>query len=108
MTPFVKPGHVAAARKSSHQWCVSLTPNNTKTMGRMTCHCFQRPIRRDLTSSSYTTGKTMVQWAHYTCLRRLESFRFEKEYEYERVFARVLKKRYPRKLHFTFLFHQKS
>ena len=48
-------GHVAAARKRSHQWCVSLTPNNTKTMGRMTCHCFQRPIRRDLTSSSYTT-----------------------------------------------------
>ena len=34
-------GHVAAARKRSHQWCVSLTPNNTKTMGRMTCHCFQ-------------------------------------------------------------------
>ena len=48
-------GHVAAARKRSHQWWVSLTPNNTKTMGRMTCHCFQRPIRRDLTSSSYTT-----------------------------------------------------
>ena len=46
-------GHVAAARKRSHQWCV--TPNNAKTMGRMTCHCFQRPIRRDLTSSSYTT-----------------------------------------------------
>ena len=22
-------GHVAAARKRSHQWCVSLTPNNT-------------------------------------------------------------------------------
>ena len=49
-------GHEAAARKRSHQWCVSLTPNNTKTMGRMTCHCFQRPIRRDLTSSSYTTA----------------------------------------------------
>ena len=47
--------HVAAAWKRSHQWCVSLTPNNTKTIGRMTCHCFLRPIRRDLTSSSYTT-----------------------------------------------------
>ena len=47
--------HVAAAWKRSHQWCISLTPNNTKTIGRMTCHCFLRPIRRDLTSSSYTT-----------------------------------------------------
>ena len=40
--------HVAAARKRSHQWCVSLTPNNTKTVVRMTRHCFLRPIRRDL------------------------------------------------------------
>ena len=40
--------HVAAARKRSHQWCVSLTPNNTNTVGRMTRHCFLRPIRRDL------------------------------------------------------------
>ena len=50
-----KKGHIAATWKRSHQWCVSLTPNNTKTIGRMTCHCFLRPIRRDLTSSSYTT-----------------------------------------------------
>ena len=28
---------VAAARRRSHQWCVSLTPSNTKTIGRMTC-----------------------------------------------------------------------
>ena len=47
--------HVAAARKRSHQWCVSLTPSNTKTIGRMTCHCFLRPISRDLPSSSYIT-----------------------------------------------------
>ena len=47
--------HVAAARKRSHQWCVSLTPKKTKTIGRMTCHCFVRPIRRDLPSSSYIT-----------------------------------------------------
>ena len=47
-------GHVAAVRKWSHQWCVSLTPNNTETIERMTCHCFLRPIRRDLTNSSYT------------------------------------------------------
>ena len=40
----------------SGQWCVSLTPNNTKTIGRMTCHCFLRPIRGDLTNSSYTTA----------------------------------------------------
>jgi len=51
----ISKGHVAAARKRSHQWCVSLTPNNTKTIGRMTCHYFLRQIRRDLTSSSYTT-----------------------------------------------------
>ena len=46
-------GHEAAARKRSHQWCLTLTPNNTETIERMTCHCFLRPIRRDLTSSSY-------------------------------------------------------
>ena len=39
--------HVAAARKRSHQWCISLTPNNSKTVVRMTRHCFLRPIRRD-------------------------------------------------------------
>ena len=38
------------------QWCVSLTPNNTKTIEGMTCHCFLRPIRRDLTNSSYITA----------------------------------------------------
>ena len=38
------------------QWCVSLIPNNTKTIERMTCHCFVRPIRRDLKNSSYTTA----------------------------------------------------
>ena len=46
-------GHLAAARKRSHQWCLTLTPNNTETVERMTCHCFLRPIRRHLTSSSY-------------------------------------------------------
>ena len=56
-------GHVAAARKKSHQWRVSLTPNNTKTIGRMTCYCFLRPIRRDLTNSSYTTR---VEWGGVT------------------------------------------
>ena len=50
--------HVAVARKRSHQWCLTLTPNNTRTIARMTCHCFLRPIRRDLTSSSYTTDIT--------------------------------------------------
>ena len=49
--------NVVAARKRSHQWCLTLTPNNTETIGRMTCHCFLRPIRRDLTSSSYTTDR---------------------------------------------------
>ena len=31
----------SSSEGKSHQWCVSLTPDNTKTMGRMTCHCFQ-------------------------------------------------------------------
>ena len=38
-------------------WCAALTPNNTKTMGRMTCYCFQWPIRRDLRISCYTTDR---------------------------------------------------
>ena len=48
--------HVAAPQKRSHQWCVSLTPKNTKTSGRMTCHCFLQHARkgRELPSSSYT------------------------------------------------------
>ena len=49
------PLDVAVARKWSHQWCVSLTPNNNNTVERMTYHCFLQPIKRDLTSSSYTT-----------------------------------------------------
>jgi len=39
-------GHVAAALKISHQWCVFLTPKNTKNIQRMTDHCFLRAIRR--------------------------------------------------------------
>ena len=49
------PLDVAAARKRSHQWYVSLTPNNNNAIERMTCHCFLQPIRRDLTTISYTT-----------------------------------------------------
>ena len=41
---------VAAARRRSHQWCLTLTPNSTETIERMTCHCFLQPIRRDLTT----------------------------------------------------------
>ena len=48
-------GHVAADRKRSHQWCLTLTPNNTETIESMTCHCFLRPVRGELTRSSYTT-----------------------------------------------------
>ena len=36
------------------------TKTSTKTIGRMTCHCFLQPIRRDLTSSFYTTRLHMV------------------------------------------------
>ena len=55
---------LAAARKRRHQWCVSLTPNNTKTIGRMTCHCFLQPIRRELTSSCSTSllVPLLMQW----------------------------------------------
>ena len=42
--------HVAAARRRSHQWCISLTPNNTKTSGRMTCHCFLATCNWERTS----------------------------------------------------------
>ena len=52
-----KKGLVSATWKRSHQWCVSLTPNNTKTIGRMTCHCFLQPIRRDLPERFYNTVK---------------------------------------------------
>ena len=47
-------GHVAAARKRSHQWCLTLTSNNTETTKKMTRPCFLWPIRRDLPSSYYT------------------------------------------------------
>ena len=48
-------GHVAAAHKrNKSQWCLTLTPNNIETIERMTCHCFLRPIWRDLTSRAPT------------------------------------------------------
>ena len=43
-------------RKRSQQWCLTLTPNKTETIERMTCHCFLWTFRRDLPSSSYTTA----------------------------------------------------
>ena len=46
--------HVAAARKRSHQWCLTLTPNNTKTTEKMRSPCFLWPIRRHLPSGYYT------------------------------------------------------
>ena len=54
---------VAAPWMRSHQWCLTLTPNNTKTIKRMTCHCFLRPVRGGLLSSSYTTlPKGSIKW----------------------------------------------
>ena len=50
----------ASAWKRSHQCCVPQTPNNTKTIGRMTCHCFLRPIRRDLPSSCYISWHSHI------------------------------------------------
>ena len=58
-------GHVAAAWKRSHQWCLTLTLNTTETIERMTCHCFLRPIRTDLTSSSYTTDQKLSNYLLY-------------------------------------------
>ena len=58
-------GHVAAAWKRSHQWCLTLTLNNTETIERMTCHCFLRPIRKDLTSSSYPTDQKLSNYLLY-------------------------------------------
>ena len=55
-------------RKKSHQRRVSLIPNNTKTIGRMTCYCFLRPIRRELTNSSHTTR---MRWCYYAILDRV-------------------------------------
>ena len=62
-------GHVAAARKRSHQWRVSLTPNNTKIIGRIKCHCFLRPIRRDLPNSSNTTQNVTLELKVYYVVR---------------------------------------
>ena len=42
--------HIAAARRRGRQWSVSLTPNNSATIERMTYHCFLRPIRSHLSS----------------------------------------------------------
>ena len=64
-------GILAAAGKRSHQWCVSLTPNNTKTIGRMTCHHYLRPIRRDLENSSYTTR--IFEWGAFETVWQLRT-----------------------------------
>ena len=50
----LRRSHVAAARKRSHQWWVSLTPNNSKTIGRIAYQCFLRPIRRGETWATPT------------------------------------------------------
>ena len=55
----------------------------------------------------------MVRWAYYTCLRLVESFRFEDENEYEyeiklKVFARVLKKKNDTTENFILLFFTKE
>ena len=45
-------GHVAAALKRSHQWCVFLTPKNTKNIQRMTGHCFREQLGETLRVTS--------------------------------------------------------
>ena len=61
-------GQVAVAPKRSYQRCLMLSPNTSETIERMTCHCFPRPIRRDLTSSSYTTDVFMSEADLLACL----------------------------------------
>ena len=46
--------HVAAAQNRSHQWCLTRPQTILKQLKKWR-HCFLRPIRRDLTSSSSTT-----------------------------------------------------
>ena len=41
-------------RTEKPRQCLTLSPDNTKTIERMTFHCFLRPIRRHLSSRSYT------------------------------------------------------
>ena len=52
--------HVSAARKRSHQLCLTLTPDNTKTKERMTFHCFLRPIRRDVSYFSNRAALVLI------------------------------------------------
>ena len=47
-------GSCSSCSQEKSQWCLTLTPNNTETIERMTCHCFLRPIGRDLTSRAPT------------------------------------------------------
>ena len=49
-------GHVAAARKRSHQWCLHVTLL-LKQLKEWHVIVFSDQVRRDLTSSSYTTGR---------------------------------------------------
>ena len=44
------------------QWCVSLTPNNTKTIERMTCHCFCDQLGENL-----RTAPTLQPY--WTCIK---------------------------------------
>ena len=84
----LKKGHLAAARKRSHQWCLALTPNITETIERMTCHCFLQPIRRDLASSYYTTAKKCNNaWAKYkrTCVTKIYTNSATRTYMYQLV-----------------------
>ena len=48
-------GSCSSCSQEKSQWCLTLTPNSTETIKRMTCHCFLWPVRRDLTSCSYST-----------------------------------------------------
>ena len=57
---------------------------------------------------SFNVGSKLSKYWALSLFWVAESFRFEDENEYDiklKVFARVLEKRHPRKLHFTFVIY---
>ena len=47
-------GSCSSCSQEKSQWCLTLTPDNTERIERMTYHCFVQPTRRDLTSRAPT------------------------------------------------------
>ena len=68
-------GSRSSCSEKKSQQCLRLTPNNAKTIERMTCHCFLRPITRDIPRSSYTGhgfGGPFLHLCYYTHLSAIK------------------------------------